>query len=170
MKLLQQIKNRLGHFDDLFQLLQDAIVENPPVVIRDGSVIAQGFDSTLDELRNLNRSTHQFLLDLEQRERERIKINMLKVGYNRIHGYYIEISRTQAKEVPPEYIRRQTLKNVERYITPELKNFEDKVLSSRSRALAREKELYEQLLDVLIEKLIPLQQCATAIAELDVLI
>ncbi|AKQ33705.1 DNA mismatch repair protein MutS [Candidatus Coxiella mudrowiae] len=168
-ELLEQIKNRLGRFDDLFQLLQDAIVENPPVVIRDGSVIAQGFDSTLDELRNLNRSTHQFLLDLEQRERERTKINTLKVGYNRIHGYYIEISRAQAKEVPPEYIRRQTLKNVERYIIAELKNFEDKVLSSRSRALAREKELYEQLLDVLIEKLIPLQQCAMAITELDVL-
>ncbi len=168
-ELLEQIKNRLGRFDDLFQLLQDAIVENPPVVIRDGSVIAQGFDSTLDELRNLNKSTHQFLLDLEQRERERTKINTLKVGYNRIHGYYIEISRAQAKEVPPEYIRRQTLKNVERYIITELKNFEDKVLSSRSRALAREKELYEQLLDVLIEKLIPLQQCAMAITELDVL-
>ena len=168
-ELLEQIKNRLGRFDDLFQLLQDAIVENPPVVIRDGSVIAQGFDSTLDELRNLNRNTHQFLLDLEQRERERTKINTLKVGYNRIHGYYIEISRAQAKEVPSEYIRRQTLKNVERYIIAELKNFEDKVLSSRSRALAREKELYEQLLDVLIEKLIPLQQCAMAITELDVL-
>ena len=168
-ELLQQIQNKLGHFDDLFKLLQDAIVENPPVVMRDGGVIAQSFDSILDELRNLSSSTHQFLLDLEQRERERTKINTLKVGYNRIYGYYIEISRTQAKDTPPEYIRRQTLKNVERYITLELKNFEEKVLSSRSQALAREKELYEQLLDVLIKQLIPLQQCATAISELDVL-
>ncbi|AZV75948.1 DNA mismatch repair protein MutS [Coxiella burnetii] len=168
-KQLQEIKNNLGLFDELFRLLQKAIIENPPIVIRDGGVIADGYDAPLDELRNMSTNSHQFLIDLEQQERERTKINTVKVGYNRIHGYYIEISRAQAKQVPTEYIRRQTLKNVERYITPELKIFEDKVLSSRSRALAREKELYEQLLDTLIEKLIPLQQCASAIANLDVL-
>jgi DNA mismatch repair protein MutS len=168
-QLLQQIKNSLGDFANLYELLQKAIVEQPPVIIRDGGVIADGYDAQLDELRHLSDNSHQFLLDLEQRERQRTQISTLKVGYNRIHGYYIETSRAQAKAIPVDYIRRQTLKNLERYITPELKDFEDKVLTSRHRALAREKLLYEQLLDQLITHLTPLQQCAQAIAELDVL-
>lgn len=167
--LLQQLKNSLGDFTQVHELLQKAIVEQPPVVIRDGGVIADGYDASLDELRHLSDHSHQFLIDLEQRERQRTQINTLKVGYNRIHGYYIETSRAQANAVPADYIRRQTLKNLERYITPELKDFEDKVLTSRHRALAREKLLYEQLLDQLITQLIPLQHCAQAIAELDVL-
>lgn len=167
--LLQQIKTSLGDFTTIYELLKKAIIEEPPAVIRDGGVIAAGYDVQLDELRNLSENSHQFLLDLEQRERQRTQINTLKVGYNRIHGYYIEISHAQAKNAPADYIRRQTLKNLERYITPELKEFEDKVLTSRYRALAREKLLYEELLDQLILHLIPLQQCAQAIAELDVI-
>lgn len=167
--LLQQIKSQLGEFNTLHVLLQKAIVAEPPVVIRDGGVIAEGYDATLDELRNLSENSHQFLLDLEKRERERTKLSTLKVGYNRIHGYYIELSRAQSETVPADYMRRQTLKNMERYITPELKEFEDKVLSSRHRALAREKMLYDALLDELTTYLIPLQTSAQAIAELDVL-
>ncbi len=166
---LAQLKNDLGYFESLLHVLNKAIVDNPPVVIRDGGVIANGYDAELDELRNLSENSHQFLLELEAREKNRTKLSTLKVGYNRIHGYYIEISRAQATQAPADYIRRQTLKNIERYITPELKTFEDKVLSSRSRALAREKLLYEALLDELIKHIIPLQRSASAIAELDVL-
>lgn len=166
---LVALKTSLGEFNSLHELLTKALHENPPVVIRDGGVIADGYDEQLDELRKLSNNSHQFLVELEQREKERTNINTLKVGYNRIHGYYIEISHAQSKNAPTEYIRRQTLKNVERYITPELKTFEDKALSSRSRALAREKELYEALLDKLIDELAPLQKSAAAIATLDVL-
>lgn len=168
-KYLVALKKALGQFDTLCELLNNAIIENPPAVIRDGGVIADGYDEQLDELRELSNNSHQFLVALEQREKERTKINTLKVGYNRIHGYYIEISRAQSDKAPTEYIRRQTLKNVERYITPELKTFEDKVLSSRSRALTHEKELYEALLDKLVIALPPLQKSAAAIATLDVL-
>ena len=166
---LVQLKKDLSHFEELQQLLQRALVENPPLVLRDGGVIAEGFDETLDELRQLSHHSHQFLIELEQRERQRTNISTLKVGYNRIHGYYIEMSRTQSQQAPTDYIRRQTLKNVERYITPELKTFEDKVLSSQSRALLREKELYDQLLEQFITVLVPLQNSAAAVAELDVL-
>lgn len=166
---LVSLKKALGQFDNLYDLLTSAVIENPPAVIRDGGVIADGYDKELDELRKLSNNSHQFLVELEQHEKERTKISTLKVGYNRIHGYYIEISRAQSDKSPPEYIRRQTLKNVERYITPELKTFEDKVLSSRSRALAREKELYEDLLNKLILELLPLQKNASAIATLDIL-
>jgi DNA mismatch repair protein MutS len=167
--LLQEIARNIKEFPTLHDLLTRAIIENPPVVIRDGGVIADGYDKELDELRSLSKNASDYLLKLEQREREKTGITTLKVGFNRIHGYYIEISRGQAQQAPSEYIRRQTLKNAERFITPELKQFEDKVLSSHSRALAREKMLYEQLLDKLLIHLTELQTCAQAITELDVL-
>lgn len=166
---LSSIDQRLGNFQDLQTLLTQAIVENPPVVMRDGGVIADGYDEELDTLRALSKNSSDYLVQLERRERDRTHISTLKVGYNRIHGYYIEISRAQSEQAPAEYIRRQTLKNAERYITPELKIFEEKVLSSQSKALAREKALYEDLIDQLINRLAPLQACASAIAELDVL-
>lgn len=163
--LLQTIKT----FPDTDALLQSAVIENPPAVIRDGGVIAEGYDAELDELRGLSQNAGDFLIRLEQKERERTGISTLKVGYNRVHGYYIEISKSQSEQAPTEYIRRQTLKNAERYITPELKEFEDKALSAKSRALAREKALYEALLETLNESLIPLQDCAQAVAEFDVI-
>ncbi|HEY9148690.1 MAG TPA: DNA mismatch repair protein MutS, partial [Gammaproteobacteria bacterium] len=138
-------------------------------LIRDGGVIATGYDGELDELRGIRENAGQFLLDLEARERERTGIPTLKVGYNRVHGYYIEITKAQGEKVPAEYIRRQTLKSAERYITPELKGFEDKALSAAERALSREKLLYEQLLDTLCAELGELQQSAAALAELDAL-
>lgn len=166
---IQSIKKEISEFPELFGLLQKAVIDNPPAVIREGGVIATGYDQELDDLRNLSENSNQFLIDLEQREKQRTGIATLKVGYNRIHGYYIEMSRMQAAQAPSDYIRRQTLKNAERFITPELKSFEDKVLSSKSRALAREKMLYEQLLENLIQHLHPLQSTATGLAELDVL-
>ncbi|WP_461520578.1 DNA mismatch repair protein MutS [Porticoccus sp.] len=166
---LQQLSQQAGEFPELVALLERAIAENPPVAIRDGGVIAEGYDSELDELRNLSSNAGQFLVDLEEREKQRTGISTLKVGYNRVHGYYIEISRGQSSQAPVEYIRRQTLKNAERYITPELKTFEDKALSAKSRALSREKALYEELVETLNEQLLPLQDCAAAVSELDVL-
>ncbi len=165
---LVTIRENIQPFPKIEHLLATAIIENPPQIIRDGGVIAANYDAELDELRNLSENAENYLLDLEIRERERTGISTLKVGYNRIHGFYIEISRGQADNAPPEYIRRQTIKNSERYITPELKQFEDKVLSARSRALAREKFLYEELLKTLLNDLAPLQLCSNAIAELDV--
>jgi DNA mismatch repair protein MutS len=164
-----QLATLASQFPELANLLATAIVENPPMVIRDGGVLREGFDPELDELRALGTDASDFLLQLEQRERECSGIQSLKVGYNRVHGYYIEISRGQADKAPVEYIRRQTLKNVERFITPELKQFEDKALSARSRALSREKMLYEQLLETINEDLPALQACAAAVAELDLL-
>ena len=166
---ITSIDKNLGHFPDLYELLVKAIFENPPVVIREGGVIADGYDAELDELRALSKNSSDYLVELERSERERTKISTLKVGYNRVHGFYIEISRAQSEQAPVEYIRRQTLKNVERYITPELKTYEDKVLSSQSKALAHEKVLYEALIDKLIEPLDALQISAQAMAELDVL-
>jgi DNA mismatch repair protein MutS len=151
-------------------LLAGAIIDSPPMLIRDGGVIAPGYDEELDELRAIADNADQFLLDLESREKQRTGIATLKLGYNRVHGYYIEISKGQADKAPVDYVRRQTLKGAERYITPELKAFEDKVLSARERALAREKHLYEELLDKLLEVLANLQQTAFAVAELDVLV
>lgn len=169
--LINQTAEQISTFPEVFNLLNTAIIENPPMVIRDGGVIATGYNEELDNLRNLSENAGQFLIDLEIREKERTKIPTLKVGYNRVHGYFIEISKAQALsgEIPAEYIRRQTLKNAERFITPELKEFEDKVLSSRERALAKEKFLYEELLDKLLENLNPLQTSAQAISECDVL-
>lgn len=168
-KYLQQLNEELGDFQGLYQRLLAAIVEQPPVLLRDGNVIAEGFDSELDELRQIRDHAGQFLIDLEIQERERTGINTLKIGYNRVSGYYIELSRAQAEQAPEHYIRRQTLKNAERYITPELKSFEDKVLSSESRALAREKMLFEMLLDELRQDIGNLQMMSSAIAQIDVL-
>lgn len=160
---------QMGKHPKLHSLINRALVDNPPMLIRDGGVIADGFDEELDDLRAISANADQYLLDLETREKERSGIPTLKLGYNRVHGYYIEISKAQADKAPVEYVRRQTLKTAERYITPELKSFEDKVLSARERALAREKALYEGLLDRLVESLPPLQASARAVAELDVL-
>ena len=153
----------------LSSTLTQAIIENPASVIREGGVIADGYDSALDELHSISENAAEFLVQLEARERKQTRLSSLKVSYNRVHGYYIEVSKGQADQVPAHYIRRQTLKNVERFIMPELKEFEDKALSSRSRALAREKHLYDQLLELLVEHLAPLQTLVAAISELDVL-
>jgi DNA mismatch repair protein MutS len=167
--LLRQLAQQVDTHPDVVALLDAAVIEEPPLLIRDGGVIKTGFDHELDELRALSANADQFLLDMESREQQRTGINSLKVAYNRVHGFYIEVSKTQSDSVPTEYQRRQTLKAVERYITPELKSFEDKVLSARERALAREKHLYEALLAQLGEGLAPLQLCALALAQLDVL-
>ena len=156
-------------YPELAQLLQQAIIDNPPAVIRDGGVLKAGYDAELDELLNISENAGQYLIDLENRERERTGLSTLKVGYNRVHGYFIELSRGQSSQAPADYIRRQTLKSAERFITPELKEFEDKALSARSRALAREKQLYDELLDRLNEDLARLQDSAAALAQLDVL-
>jgi len=166
---LQQLAHLSGDYPALCDLLGRAIRENPPVIIRDGGVIADGYDPELDELRQLSSNAGDYLLEIEQRERQATGISTLKVGYNRVHGYYIEISRAQSERAPAEYIRRQTLKNAERFITPELKEFEDKALSSKSRALSREKALYEDLLERLNEELAALQDTAAAVSEIDVL-
>lgn len=168
-RLVQQLNEELGDFNGLYQRLLAAIVENPPVLLRDGNVIAEGFDSELDELRKIRDHAGQFLIDLEIKEREQSGIPTLKIGYNRVSGYYIELTRAQAEQAPEHYIRRQTLKNAERYITPELKSFEDKVLSSESRALAREKMLFEMLLDELRQDIANLQVMSAAIAQIDLL-
>ncbi|MCL4778528.1 MAG: DNA mismatch repair protein MutS [Gammaproteobacteria bacterium] len=168
--LLATLAGRLAEQVAERSLLERALVAEPPMLVRDGGVIAAGFDPQLDELRDIAENADRYLVGLEQRERERTGLPSLKVGYNRVHGFYIELSRAQAASAPPEYIRRQTLKGAERYITPELQDFEGKVLSARERALAREKELYEQLLDQLLAVLAPLQAMAGALAEADVLV
>ncbi len=159
----------LGDHSVTSELLGQSIVPSPPQLIRDGGVIATGYDAELDALRDLSANADRFLLELEARERQRTGFSNLKVGYNRVHGYFIELNRSQAERVPAEYVRRQTLKGAERYIMPELKRFEDQVLSSRERSLAREKALYDGLLGRLAERLDPLQRAATASAALDVL-
>jgi len=168
--LLQSLRQRIGEHGSERDLLQKALIDSPPMLIRDGGVIAEGFDDELDELRAIAGNADQYLLDLEAREKERTGVANLKLGYNRVHGYYIEISKSQASRAPDEYVRRQTLKSAERFITPELKEFEDKVLSARERALAREKHLYEQLIDTLNESLPTLQETARGLAELDVIV
>ena len=167
--LIDNLRNQINPHDELVALLDKAVIENPPVLIRDGGVIAEGYDADLDELRNLSKNSDQYLLDLETREKERTGISSLKVAYNRVHGFYIEIPRTQSAEVPPEYVRRQTLKMAERFILPELKEFEDKVLSARERSLSREKSLYETLLQDLGAYTLSLRETAQNIAEVDVL-
>jgi DNA mismatch repair protein MutS len=167
--LLNDLRTQMGEHPHIHALLQSAILETPPMLIRDGGVIAPGYDEELDELRGLSENAGQFLLDLETRERQRSGISTLKVNYNRVHGYYIEVTRAQSENVPIDYQRRQTLKGAERYITPELKAFEDKALSARDRALAREKMLYDALLEELLPHLGRLQTTAAALAELDVL-
>ena len=167
--LTRSLSMEIGEHPQLHKLLQQAVIEQPPMLIRDGGVLAEGYDQELDELRSLSQNADQFLLDLETRERERTGIATLKVSYNRVHGYYIEISRSQSDKAPDDYVRRQTLKGAERFITPELKKFEDQVLSARERSLAREKMLYEQLLEQLCESLTDMQQCAEGLSHLDVL-
>ena len=166
---LQTLREQMAEFPDLLQLLQMAVIETPPLLIRDGGVIAEGYSLELDELRGLQQNADGYLQQLELRERERTGITTLKVSYNRVHGYYIEISRLHTHKVPSDYIRRQTLKTNERYIIPELKQFEEKALSAQDKALTLEKQLYAQLLDRLAEELAPLQLCAAALAEIDVL-
>lgn len=166
---LRELSESLGEHAAEAHLLAEALVEQPPVLARDGGVFADGYDAELDELRQLSSNADQFLVDLEAREKEATGIPTLKVGYNRVHGYFIEISKGQSAKAPAHYTRRQTLTGAERYITEELKAFEDKVLSARERALARERLLYEQLLDALNARLEPLKRCASALSELDVL-
>ncbi|MEL7400594.1 MAG: DNA mismatch repair protein MutS, partial [Pseudomonadota bacterium] len=167
--LATSLHQRVQEFPQWVERLSAAIIDNPPVVIRDGGVIATGYDAELDELRGLSENAGDFLIKLEEREKQRTGLNTLKVGYNRVHGYYIEISKSQSDQAPTEYIRRQTLKNAERFITPELKEFEDKALSAKSRALSREKMLYETLVRELGEDLLALQVSAAALSELDVI-
>jgi len=167
--LLTSLHESMGEHPQTLQRLEQALIENPPMLIRDGGVIAPGYDANLDELRDMSRNADAYLSDLESRERERTGLPSLKVGFNRVHGYYIEISKAQAERAPQDYIRRQTLKGAERYVTPELKEFEGKVLSAKERALAREKQLYQTLLEAHVEVLAELQTMARAIAELDVL-
>ncbi len=167
--LLGQLQADLSEHPEPLTLLQKAIIDNPPVLIRDGGVIAPGYDAELDELRSLSQNADDFLIQLEVRERDSTGIEKLKVNYNKVHGFYIEVSKTNADKVPASYIRRQTLKGVERYITPELKEFEDKVLSARERALAKEKSLYDDLLRQLLTHLTALQATASALASLDTL-
>lgn len=167
--LLIGLREGLGDFTELAAILNKAIIDNPPLLIRDGGVIATGYDETLDELRSLHNNANDYLLQLEAKEKAATGINNLKVGYNRVHGYYIEISRAQSQSVPTRYTRRQTLKNAERFITPELKTFEEKVLSAQSHALAHEKALYDGLLEDLLQAIAALQSLADSLAQLDVL-
>ena len=166
---LTALQSHLGEHDMTHDLLSRAVIENPSMLVRDGGVIAPGYDPLLDELRDLSEHADRYLTDLEYRERERTGLPSLKVGYNRVHGYYIELSKAQSAQAPADYTRRQTLKGAERYITPELKEFEGRVLSARDRALAREKELYAGLLAGLLQELPALKEMAAAVAELDVL-
>jgi len=167
--LLQRLAAGLYPPQAVISLLQAAIRQEPASVLREGGVIADGYDTELDELRGLQTNHGDFLLQFEAQEKERSGIANLKVEYNSVHGFYIEISRAQAENAPPEYRRRQTLKNVERFITPELKAFEDKVLSANERALSREKALYEEVLQALLPHIPDLQRNASAVAQLDVL-
>ncbi|AIN47119.1 DNA mismatch repair protein MutS [Candidatus Palibaumannia cicadellinicola] len=166
---ISQLLSKVGLFDDLHQLLERAIVELPPVLVRDGGVIATGYSTELDQLRALADNATDYLNQLEIKEREHTGLETLKVGFNAIHGYFIQLSRGQSHLAPVRYVRRQTLKNAERYIIPELKEYEDKVITSKGKALSLEKALYNELLDLLLPHLAQLQQSAAALAELDVL-
>ncbi len=167
---LDQLQPQIAQFDAISELLQKAVVENPPVIIRDGGVIAEGFNAELDRLRNLSDDADSFIKDLELQEREKTGLASLKVGYNKVHGFYIEISRSQSDQAPGNYIRRQTLKNVERFIMPELKSYEEKVLNSKAQSLALEKQLYQELIEQLQPPLEKLQATFNQVAELDVLV
>ena len=153
----------------LLSLLEDALRDEPNTMLREGNVIADGYDVELDELRAIQNNCGEFLLQLELREKNRTGIPNLKVEYNRIHGFYIEVTHAHSEKIPDDYCRRQTLKNAERYITPELKAFEDRALSAKDRSLTRERLLYGALLDTLISYVGHLQQVALSVAELDVL-
>lgn len=166
---VQRIVARLEAFPDLHAELCRAIIDEPPALIRDGGVIAPGYDAELDRLRSLSENASTFLSDYEQAQRQQTGISNLKVGYNRVHGYFIEVTQSQQHLVPPHYTRKQTLKTAERYITEDLKNFEDQVLSSRERALAREKHCYAVLLHRLLGDIRQLQAAASHLARLDAL-
>ena len=167
--LLASAARDLAPRPELQGLLTRAIVATPPPLLREGGVITSGFDAALDELRSIATGADNKLLELEERERRRTGLTQLKVGYNRVQGYYIELPRSQSERAPADYLRRQTVKNAERYITPELKQFEDKVLGSRDRALAREREIFDGLLDRLTDELASLKRMAAALAQADVL-
>ena len=167
--LIQQIKQQLTPQPELLDLLERALIENPPLLIRDGGVIAEGFDAELDELRQLSQHANKTLSELEQAEKASTGLSSLKLGYNRVQGFYIELSRGQSEKAPSHYQRKQTLKNAERYITPELKAFEEKVLSAEVKALAREKMLYEALLDSALTYLPQIKAFAESLATLDAL-
>ncbi|MFN3918876.1 MAG: DNA mismatch repair protein MutS [Methylohalobius sp.] len=166
---LRQLRERLDDLPEVLGLIQRAIVPNPPPLLRDGGVLAPGFHSELDELRALSRHSDEYLLEIERRERARTGITGLKLRYNKVHGYYLEIPRGQSDKVPTDYIRRQTVKHAERFLTPEIKAFEEKVLSAREKALALEKALYDALLEELIPTVPDIQIRAEALAELDAL-
>ena len=168
--LLREIHDALAPPEACLDLLVRAVAEEPAAMVRDGGVFARGFDAELDELRALSENAGQFLVDLETRERERTGIANLRVEYNRVHGFYIEVTNGQADKVPDDYRRRQTLKNCERYITPELKAFEDKALSAQDRALSREKVLYDELLACLAPHIGQLQTVAQGLAQIDTLV
>jgi DNA mismatch repair protein MutS len=166
---LAELGRQLDGYDAVLELLRRAVVEAPPLLIRDGGVIAPGYDAELDSLRALSADAGSFLAELETRERKVTGLANLRVDYNRVHGFYIEVGRAQSDKVPARYQRRQTLKSAERYITPELKAHEDKVLSAAERALAREKALYDSLFDRIQPHLAALQHCVAAVATIDTL-
>lgn len=166
---LTALSSAIGEFSELFDLLQRAIIDTPPLLIRDGGVIAEGYNAELDEWRALADGATQYLEELERRERESTGIDTLKVGFNAVHGYYIQISQGQAHKAPMHYVRRQTLKNAERYIIPELKTYEDKVLKAKGASLALEKQLYDEIFDQILPHLGALQLTGLTLAELDVL-
>lgn len=165
---LHFLDQQLGRFTELKTLLETAIIDAPPALIRDGGVIAEGYSSQLDELREMQQNVEGVLDELAERERQRTGVNSLKISYNKVHGFYIEISKAHQVELPAEYTRRQTLKNAERYITPELKQFEEQVLSAGEKALALEKSLYDELFDRLEPELAALTAMSGALASLDV--
>ena len=167
--LLRELAGAIGEHADEYALLARALVESPPHFLRDGGVIADGYDALLDELRRLGGNTEQFLLELERKERARSGLSSLKLGFNRVQGFFIEVNRSQAGKVPTDYVRRQTVKSAERFSTAELQAFEDQVLGARDRAFARERELYDGVLDALTGALAALQCTAAALAQLDVL-
>ena len=167
---LKTLALAIGTQPDVLTLLQRALVDNPPVLIRDGGVIAEHYHTELDELRSLSQNADQFLLDLETQEKQNSGIATLRVNYNRVHGFYIEIPRSQSEDVPPHYTRKQTLKNTERFITEELKAFEDKILSAREKSLAFEKTLYDDLLNQLGNGVPALQRLSQGLCELDILV
>ncbi len=168
VRVVQLAQSVSVHQEEL-ELLQCGIDESPPHQLKDGGVIAAGFDAELDELRALASNTEEFLSQLEANERERTGLSSLRLGFNRVQGFFIEVNRSQAERVPQEYLRRQTVKSAERFITPELKQFEDRVLGAREKSLTRERELYSQILADLTRTLAVLQKSAAAVAEIDVL-
>ncbi len=168
-ELAHTLDENIAPRPEIVEQLDRAINDTPPATIRDGGVIKDGYDEELDELRAINQGADRFLLELEQRERGRCRATNLKIGYNRVHGYYIEVPKSQARHVPEEYRRTQTLKNAERFTIPELKQYEQQALTAHERARAREKRLYQELVESFSPRLPQLQNCAQALATLDVL-